>query len=104
MMILAQVIHIVINPGETYDYSLPIPDYVSPGIYWWHPHLTGHTESAIQGGASGPIVVMGLEAQEPAVAGHSERVFMLRDQLLPAVVANDTDAPSWYLLSHSHST
>lgn len=57
--------------------------------------MTGETEPVIQGGATGPIIVAGLENFQPAVSGLPERVFMLRDFNLPAGLQNDTDAPAW---------
>lgn len=94
-MLQLQVIHIAINPGDSYEYTVYINETVSPGNYWYHPHLTGDTESAIQGGATGSIVIAGLQNLQPAVQGLPERVFLLRDFLTPDSVANNTDAPAW---------
>lgn len=89
------MIHIAINPGDSYDYNIQISDAVTPGNYWYHPHLTGDTEAAIQGGATGSIIISGLENNQPAVQGLPERVFMLRDFDTPSSVENDTNAPAW---------
>lgn len=43
-----QVLHVAINPGKTYTYTLPIPQNLSPGNYWYHPHLIGNSETNIQ--------------------------------------------------------
>ena len=31
------------------------------GLYWYHPHIHGISEPAVQGGATGAIIVDGLE-------------------------------------------
>jgi FtsP/CotA-like multicopper oxidase with cupredoxin domain len=40
-------------------------------------------EHQVQGGASGAIIVEGIESQQPAVSGLKERVFVVRDQPVP---------------------
>lgn len=89
------MIHIAINPGDDYDHNLQISDAVTPGNYWYHPHLTGDTEADIQGGGTGSIIIAGLQDNQPAVQGLPERVFLMRDFNTPDSVANDTDMPAW---------
>jgi FtsP/CotA-like multicopper oxidase with cupredoxin domain len=78
-----EVIHTLINSGQTFIYNLVFPTTEPPGLYWYHPHVHGLAEAAVQGGASGAIVVEGIQNVQPAVAGLPERVFVIRDQLLP---------------------
>ncbi|HEX2593328.1 MAG TPA: multicopper oxidase domain-containing protein [Rhizomicrobium sp.] len=91
-----ETIHTLINSGETFTYKLKIPDNEPPGLYWYHPHVHGIASSAVQGGASGLIVVEGIENVQPAVGGLAERLITIRDQQLgkPDVVTN-RDAPFW---------
>jgi FtsP/CotA-like multicopper oxidase with cupredoxin domain len=77
-----EVIHTLIGSGETFDYSIKIPSDEPPGLYWYHPHVHGIASSAVQGGATGAIVIEGIENIQPAVAGLPERVLVLRDQRL----------------------
>jgi FtsP/CotA-like multicopper oxidase with cupredoxin domain len=76
-----QVVHTIINSGETFEYSVKFPPNEPPGLYWYHPHVHGLSEAAVQGGASGAIVVEGIENVQPEVAGLPERVLMIRDQI-----------------------
>jgi FtsP/CotA-like multicopper oxidase with cupredoxin domain len=76
-----QVIHTIINSGETFQYSVKFPWSEPPGLYWYHPHVHGIAEAAVQGGASGAIIVEGIENVQPAVAGLPERVLFIRDQI-----------------------
>ncbi|MBV9991842.1 MAG: multicopper oxidase domain-containing protein [Alphaproteobacteria bacterium] len=74
------VIRTLINPGETFQYRLTIPADEPPGLYWYHHHVHSLSEAALLGGASGLIVVDGIENLQPAVAGLPERLLVLRDQ------------------------
>jgi len=70
----------LINPGNTFSYSLPFPTNEPPGLYWYHPHVHGLAEAAVQGGASGAIVVEGINNVQPATAGLRQRILIIRDQ------------------------
>ena len=79
-----EVIHTIINSGETFNYSLKFPTDEPPGLYWYHPHVHGIAEAAVQGGASGAIIVEGIENIQPAVANLPERVLIIRDLTRPS--------------------
>ena len=84
-----QVIHTIINSGETFNYRLTFPSDEPPGLYWYHPHVHGIAEAAVQGGASGVIIVEGIENIQPAVAGLPERVLIIRDMIRTSGPAPD---------------
>ena len=42
-----QVIHALVNSGETFQYSLTIPVNEPLGLYWYHPHVHGVAEAAV---------------------------------------------------------
>jgi FtsP/CotA-like multicopper oxidase with cupredoxin domain len=90
-----QVIHTMINSGETFKFSLPFPVNEPPGLYWYHPHVHGIAEAAVQGGASGAIIVGGIANFQPAVAGLPERVLVVRDQPVAGTPAPGGIIPSW---------
>jgi len=92
-----EVIHTVINSGQSFQYNLAFPTDEPPGLYWYHPHIHGIAEAAVQGGASGAIVVEGLENLQPAVAGLRQRILVLRDQLVAGGPAPGGSVPSWDL-------
>src|SRR5213078_4054847 len=54
-----EVIKTTINSGETFQYDVAFPADEPPGLYWYHPHVHGQVEHAVQGGANGVIVVDG---------------------------------------------
>jgi FtsP/CotA-like multicopper oxidase with cupredoxin domain len=70
-----------VQPGDPpFEYRFRIPQNEPPGLYWYHPHIHGFTKEQVLGGASGAIIVEGIERADKAVAGLTERVFVIRDQ------------------------
>ncbi len=59
------------------------------------PHIHGIAEAAVQGGASGAIIVEGLANEQPAVSGLPERLLMVRDQVAAAPAGSDPNVPAW---------
>ena len=92
-----EVVHTLIQPGQSFDYNVQIPQNEPPGLYWYHPHPHGFSEGQVQGGATGALIVEGLQNVDPALAGLTERTFVIRDQLLPASESNDANIPAWDL-------
>lgn len=78
-----EVIHTLINSGQTFQYIVSFPFDEPPGLYWYHPHVHGLAEAAVLGGASGAIVVRGIASVQPAVAGLPEQILVIRDQQTP---------------------
>jgi FtsP/CotA-like multicopper oxidase with cupredoxin domain len=70
-----------IRPGDPpFEYRFRIPEDQPPGLYWYHPHIHGFTTPQVLGGASGAIIVEGIERANREVAGLPERVLIIRDQ------------------------
>ena len=59
-------IFLSIEPGETFAYSLAIPDNHPTGTFWYHSHAHGISEEQVFGGLSGMIIVQGLTELLPA--------------------------------------
>ena len=75
------VLNTSISPSDPpFEYRFRIPANQPPGLYWYHPHIHGFTKEQVLGGASGAIIVEGLERANKAVAGLPERVLLIRDQ------------------------
>jgi FtsP/CotA-like multicopper oxidase with cupredoxin domain len=76
-----EVLKTSVQPGDVpFEYRFRIPDDEPPGLYWYHPHIHGFSKVPILGGASGALIVEGLERAKKAAAGLPERVFIIRDQ------------------------
>ncbi|HTX14764.1 MAG TPA: multicopper oxidase domain-containing protein [Candidatus Baltobacteraceae bacterium] len=75
------VLKTLINPKDPpFEYRFRIPQNEPPGLYWYHPHVHGFTKVQVLGGASGALIVEGIERADNAVAGLPERVLVVRDQ------------------------
>jgi FtsP/CotA-like multicopper oxidase with cupredoxin domain len=92
-----EVIRTLINSGQSFTYTVPFPADEPPGLYWYHPHVHGQAEMAVQGGASGAIIVDGIESVQRKVAGLPQRVLVIRDQPVPdaAMTGNPDLIPGW---------
>jgi FtsP/CotA-like multicopper oxidase with cupredoxin domain len=70
-----------IGPRDpAFEYRFRIPANEPPGLYWYHPHIHGFTKVQVLGGASGAIIIEGIERANKGVAGLPERVLIIRDQ------------------------
>jgi FtsP/CotA-like multicopper oxidase with cupredoxin domain len=92
-----EVVRTLVQPGQSFNYNVTIPTTEPPGLYWYHPHPHGISEGQVQGGATGALIVEGIQGVYPSLAGMPERTLVIRDQLLPASEANDANIPAWDL-------
>src|ERR1700728_2502774 len=90
-----EVIHTMISSGETFQYDVQFPLDEPPGLYWYHPHIHGVSEAAVLGGASGALIVDGIQNINPEVAGLPEQVLIIRDNLVPGDPTPGGNIPSW---------
>jgi FtsP/CotA-like multicopper oxidase with cupredoxin domain len=76
-----EVLKTSIQPQDpAFEYRFRIPADEPPGLYWYHPHIHGFSSAQVLGGASGALIVEGVERSNPALAGLPERVLVIRDQ------------------------
>jgi hypothetical protein len=89
---------LVFEADQTIDYN-QAPGERPPGLYWYHPHVHGTTDGTNQGGASGALIVEGIQNIQPAVAGLPEQTFVVRDQPVPGgpFPLIGSEVPSWDL-------
>jgi len=81
--------YITLTPGETCDYSIPIPGAVVPpdpyrppqpaGLFWYHPHRHMSTSKQSWAGLAGAIIVEGDLDRIPEVAEAKERLLVLQE-------------------------
>jgi FtsP/CotA-like multicopper oxidase with cupredoxin domain len=75
------VLHTSIQPTDApFEYRFRIPNDEPPGLYWYHPHIHGFAKQQLLGGASGALIVEGIERFKKATEDLPERVFVIRDQ------------------------
>ena len=63
-----------------FEYRFQIPANEPPGLYWYHPHIHGFSSKQVSGGASGAMIIEGIERANRELAGLPERVLVIRDQ------------------------
>src|SRR5262249_44940042 len=67
------VLNTSIEPNDPpFEYRFRIPEDTPPGLYWYHPHIHGFTKAQVLGGASGAIIVEGIERAYKQLAGLPE--------------------------------
>ena len=70
-----------IQPSDRpFEYKFRIPENEPPGLYWYHPHIHGFSETEVLGGASGALIVQGIERADSALVGLPEQVLVIRDR------------------------
>jgi FtsP/CotA-like multicopper oxidase with cupredoxin domain len=75
------VLHTSLQPGDpSFEYRFRIPEDEPPGLYWYHSHVHGFSKPQLLGGASGALIVEGIEQAKKVLADLPERVFIIRDQ------------------------
>lgn len=73
----------LIGPGDApFEYHFRVPDDTPPGLYWYHPHPHGFSKAQVLGGASGAMIIEGIERANRKLAGLPERVLIVRDEEL----------------------
>jgi FtsP/CotA-like multicopper oxidase with cupredoxin domain len=73
----------LVEPADApFEYRFTIPENQPTGLYWYHPHVHGISRFQLLGGASGALVVEGIERANRQLAGLPERVFVVRDENL----------------------
>jgi suppressor of ftsI len=69
-------------PGQSLQYSVVIPPYEAPGLYWYHTHPHGESYQQSLDGMSGAIVIGGIDRYVPEVRSMKEQILVLRDAVL----------------------
>jgi FtsP/CotA-like multicopper oxidase with cupredoxin domain len=70
-----------IQPSDApFEYRFRVPANEPPGLYWYHPHIHGFSKTQVLGGASGALIIEGIERANRQLAGLPERVLVIRDQ------------------------
>jgi len=71
-------VFVEIQPGETFDYEITLPENHTPGLYWYHPHVHGDTYEHVSGGMAGAIVVEGGLDELPELKDLTQRLLILQ--------------------------
>ena len=69
------------EPGQSHEIEIHIPDDHTRGTAWYHPHHHGSADVQLSSGMVGAIVVDGDFADVPEIADAQERVLILSEVL-----------------------
>ena len=100
----------VIKPGETFLYTVTLPDDHMPGTHWLHPHRHGSNSLQVGGGAASAIIVEDpKDSTLPLPVKQAQDVLFLAQQMdleqLESVAQQTNDKSlSVSLLSSSSTT
>lgn len=89
-----EVLKTVVEPNETFEYKIQIPNKQPPGLYWYHPHVHMQAEEQVLSGLTGAIIIDGIGNYNERAAQLPERVFVLRELEPLQVSADDEDQPA----------
>jgi FtsP/CotA-like multicopper oxidase with cupredoxin domain len=90
-----ETLRTLVEPGDPpFEYRIEIPKNQPPGLYWYHPHVHGFTEEQLLGGASGALIIEGIEHAVPRVAGLPQRVLVIRDEKMPELPSSANFDPT----------
>jgi len=76
------VLTMMAMPGDTLKYTVVVPPYSPPGLYWYHTHPHGESARQDLDGMSGAIIVEGIDRYYPEIRNMRERVLILRDHVI----------------------
>jgi FtsP/CotA-like multicopper oxidase with cupredoxin domain len=85
-------------PGQSLHYTIQIPTNHPTGLYWYHTHVHGEAERDTLSGLSGALIIDGIAAYTPQVAGMTERVLVIRDTPLPGAILPNANLAQTYAM------
>ncbi len=75
--------HVVVPPGESFDYAFRIPQTQPPGLFWYHDHLHGITEAHVAAGLGGAFLIDGFPAGFGGIGDSAEKLLVAKDVAVP---------------------
>lgn len=71
-------VYLEIEPGQTFNYVVQLPDDHPAGTYWYHPHRHGSVAAQVASGAAGMMIVNGTLDEVPEVRDAVERILVVQ--------------------------
>lgn len=72
-----------IEPGESRQYEISIPDDHPAGTFWYHAHKHGAVAAQLQEGMAGALIVEGDIDALPAISAAKERLLVFQQLRIP---------------------
>jgi suppressor of ftsI len=74
-----------VHPGETFHHDFVIPADHPGGLYWYHPHMHGLTNTQLYRGLVGLFVIGGGAATLPALVDKTQVLMAIRNTAIDGV-------------------
>ncbi|CAF1283582.1 unnamed protein product [Didymodactylos carnosus] len=74
------VVHTEIDDNDKFEFYMKIPFNEPSGNYWYHAHFHGLADAQVSGGATGALIIEGIEYETKVIDGCYERIIVLRDE------------------------
>lgn len=71
--------HILVAPGDSFDYAFRIPPNHPPGLFWYHDHAHGAAEPHVMAGLSGALLIEGFAGQFQGLQAVAQKLLVLKD-------------------------
>ena len=67
-----------IEPGESQEYEIEVPEDHPAGTFWYHAHKHGSVSSQVSSGMAGALIIEGGMDEVPEIAAARERTMVLQ--------------------------
>ncbi len=72
-------VHILVQPGTSFEYDFRIPPNHPPGLFWYHDHVHRSAEAHVMAGLSGALLIEGFADQIGGLSGVPQKLLVLKD-------------------------
>ena len=72
-------VFVVVDPNDSWDTVIPIPEEHPSGMFWFHPHVHGFVNNTLSNGMSGALIIGDILEPFPQLEGITEQVMILKD-------------------------
>jgi FtsP/CotA-like multicopper oxidase with cupredoxin domain len=83
------------EPGQSYEIEIAVPDDHPSGTYWYHPHHHGSADVQISSGMAGALIVEGDFTSVAEIENAAERVLILNEVMFDYLGAIETYDTIW---------
>ena len=70
---------LAVKPGQSFSYEFKLPDDQPSGLYWYHPHYHGSTDTQVVNGMAGLVLVKGPIDEVPEIAAARDELLAIQN-------------------------
>lgn len=84
-------VDVLVEPGETQQYCIYIPEFHAPGTHWYHAHKHGATALHLSQGLLGAIVIQDRFDEQIIGDDNPDRVWMIQELTSGSSIYNENE-------------